>query len=86
MVTGLCAIEAEQHLFYRFAEELDFNQEQLNQNEMQAMSVGVAPKIFEPFREFGIFVFKFQVDFDWVQVITDDTLPINENNELVFGN
>jgi len=51
MITGLCAIEQDFHLFYRYDDDLDFNQETLNANEMMAMSIGTAPKIFEPFRE-----------------------------------
>mmetsp|Transcript_61689 Transcript_61689/g.52278 ORF Transcript_61689/g.52278 Transcript_61689/m.52278 type:complete len:85 (+) Transcript_61689:374-628(+) len=51
MVTGLCAIEQDQHLFYKYDDDLDFNSEELNANEMQAMSMGLAPKLFEPFRE-----------------------------------
>ena len=51
-----------------------------------ALSKGVYPPIFHRFRMKGIYVLRFFKNFEWVYVIIDDRLPVNdETKRPVFG-
>ncbi len=53
------------------------------------MTMGVYPMIFHFLAKYGIYVFKFFKNFEWVYVMIDDKLPCFagsiQNPDLVFG-
>lgn len=52
---------------------------------MIGLESGIYPPIFHFLREYGIYVFRFYKDGQWLYVITDDLLPCDQTGNLLFA-
>jgi hypothetical protein len=60
-------------------------EKELTDAEVLELLKGVYPPIFHFLRDFGIYVFSFYKDCEWLYVIIDDFLPCDSEGELLFA-
>lgn len=54
--------------------------------QIKGLLVGIYPPLFHLFREYGLYVFRFYKNCEWLYVITDELLPCDKFTKLLFAN
>ena len=90
-ISAMACVAKSDCLFYGECNSNFFDEADISDNQIEALSLGVYPPLFHSFRKLGIFCFRFFKNAKWIYVIVDGRLPCykihdkTETPHLIFS-